>query len=85
MHPFACAVTFNNRNSRDHTLIHELGEYFEKNPDAQGGTVAPSVKLYRYRTCEAFMYAGIAPAKIDKLRNLLQRCPPHAAALRHIH
>ena len=36
-------------------------------------TVPPDEKLYRYRTVEAFMYAGIPMAKTDDCRPLLWR------------
>ena len=61
---------FNEKSSGDFEVMQELGEYFAAHPDEAGSTVKPETNLYRFRVTECFMYAGVAPAKIDMLREL---------------
>ena len=52
----------------------ELGQYYRANPDASGGTnVNENDMLFRYRTVEALLAAGIPIEKADMLRCLLER------------
>ena len=50
-----------------------ISKHFEEKPNERGHTIAPDVHVYRWRVCETLMYAGVPMAKIDMLRNLLER------------
>ena len=50
-----------------------VSRYFEKNPGADGHTLNKDLHVFRWHVMESFMYAGIASAKIDMVRFLLER------------
>ena len=64
---------WNTKKADDEEVKEQLEDYYAQNPDEMYNTVHPDEKLYRYRTVETFMYAGIPLAKTDDCRPLLQR------------
>ena len=78
------AEKFNARTSADIKIMQELGEYFQSHPDEICSTVKPDVSLFRYRVTESFMFAGVPPAKIDKLRTLLERSGQSLCSSSHL-
>ena len=61
------------RVEADSGLKSDLLAYFEEHSDETGHTVEGDVLVFRFRTMEAFLKAGVAPSVIDMLRPLLQR------------
>ena len=61
------------RSVADRELKANLLAYYEEHPDESGHSVEGDVLVFRFRTLEAFLKAGIAPSVIDMLRPLLQR------------
>ena len=61
------------RTEADGELKANLLAYFEEHPDEHGHSLEGNVLVFRFRTLEAFLKAGIAPSVIDMLRPLLQR------------
>ena len=59
--------------SNDDQIRILISQHFEEAPNERGHTIAPDVHVYRWRVCETVMYAGVPMAKIDMLRNLLER------------
>eukprot|EP00966_Prymnesium_polylepis_P327510 7383383-Prymnesium_polylepis.1 len=56
-----------------HNLMVSLGEYFRANPDGHSASVDPNDHLFRFRTVETFMHAGVAILKIDMFKPLFMR------------
>jgi hypothetical protein len=75
---------FNARNTADINLMVSLGEYFRANPDEEMASVDPNDHLFRFRTVEAFMHAGVAISKIDMFKSLLMRGGRSLPAATHL-
>ena len=69
----------------DAEIKRNLVEHYRSNPDEAMGTIAPETMLYRYRTVENALYAGIEFAKLGYMHPALERsgvsttCSTHLA------
>lgn len=61
------------RGNNDSRIKEFLHEYFNANPRQRDSSVNLDVQVFRWRTVEAFMYAGIPLGKIDSIRSVLER------------
>lgn len=66
-------LLFNAKTTEDIDLMTSLSEYFRANPEEAGATVSVHEQLFRFRVCQAFMFAGVALYKASMLRTLLER------------
>ena len=66
-------IQFNAKTTEDLDLMTSLSEHFRANPDEAGANVGVHEQLYRFRVCQAFMFAGVALYKAGMLRSLLER------------
>ena len=69
----ARVLIWESRIEADCDLKADLLKYFEEHPDEKSHSVEGDVLVFRFRTMEAFLKAGVAPSVIDMLRPLLQR------------
>jgi hypothetical protein len=64
---------FTKRNQEDTEQKDLISDYCLKNPAEALSTVPADVQLFRFRAVEAFMGSGVELAKLDSLRQLLER------------
>ena len=68
----------------DKTVDFLVKQFFEKHPDVQQRTVPTDTHVYRWTVMETMMYAGVPYAKIDMLRQLLEREGHALSAATHL-
>uniref|UniRef100_A0A7S0PVZ2 Uncharacterized protein n=1 Tax=Coccolithus braarudii TaxID=221442 RepID=A0A7S0PVZ2_9EUKA len=72
-------VQFHARSTQDLEIMTELGQYFRENPNLAGSTnVSEHDQLFRYRTTETLMHAGI----LSKADDPFGRCSSVLGVLR---
>jgi len=57
----------------DEAVKQMISDYFAQNPNEQQSTLDPETLLYRWRVVEKMMEEGIPLAKVDAMRDLLER------------
>lgn len=76
--------TWLKKNKGDNQILQFLHEYFKAHPDEKDSTVGEEPQLFRWRVVESCLHAGVPVAKIDTLRDLLERTGNSLSSSTHL-